>query len=40
MTGEYPAAAGLQERALALYQDLGSRFGEANALRDLGRSAP
>ena len=37
MTGDYPAATGLQERALALYQDLGSRYGEANALRHLGR---
>ena len=29
-TGDYPAAAGLLERALALYQDLGDRLGEAN----------
>ena len=37
MTGDYPAAAGLLERALALYQDLGDRRGEADALRNLGR---
>ena len=37
MTGDYPAATDLLERALALYQDLGSRRGEANALRNLGR---
>ena len=36
-TGDYPAAAGVLERALALYQDLGRRLGEANALYELGR---
>jgi len=36
-TGDYPAAAGLLERALALYQDLGDRLGEANTFWELGR---
>ena len=30
-------AAGLQEQALSIYQDIGSRLGEATALNDLGR---
>ena len=37
MTEDYPAAADLLERALALFQDLGDRLGEASALQDLGR---
>ena len=37
MTDDYPAATGLLERALALFQDLGDRLGEAGALQDLGR---
>jgi hypothetical protein len=34
MSGDYPAATGPLERALALYQDLSSRRGEATALQD------
>ena len=37
LTGNYPAATSLLERALALCQDLGDRRGEADALRHLGR---
>jgi tetratricopeptide (TPR) repeat protein/transcriptional regulator with XRE-family HTH domain len=36
LTGEYPGAAQVLERALAIYRDLGDRLGEANALTDLG----
>jgi tetratricopeptide (TPR) repeat protein len=37
LTGDYPAAAGLLERALGIYQDIGNRQGEANVLNALGR---
>jgi tetratricopeptide (TPR) repeat protein len=33
---DYAAAAASQEQALRLHRDLGSRYGEAHALTDLG----
>jgi tetratricopeptide (TPR) repeat protein/transcriptional regulator with XRE-family HTH domain len=36
VTGDYSAAAGTLEQALAIYRDLGERLGEANAISCLG----
>jgi len=36
LTGDYIAAAGALEQALAIYRDLGDRLGRANALNSLG----
>jgi len=35
-TGDYPAAAASHQQALALFRDLGSRLGQAEALNRLG----
>ena len=37
-TGDYPAAAEAQKRALGIYRDLGDRLGQANALNYWGSS--
>ncbi|MBU3067894.1 tetratricopeptide repeat protein, partial [Nocardia sp. NEAU-G5] len=35
-TGDYGAATGLDQQALAIYREIGNRLGEANALTNLG----
>jgi tetratricopeptide (TPR) repeat protein len=36
LTGDYPAAAASLQQALELHRDLGTRFGQAQALNSLG----